>query len=42
MIVDFALIFKFIIEHFSREKLDFALMGGFALQSAGAELDDAK
>jgi len=33
--MDFALIFKFLIENLSREKIDFALMGGFALQAAG-------
>lgn len=33
--MDFALIFKFLIENFTREKIDFALMGGFALQAVG-------
>lgn len=33
--MNFALIFKFLIENLPREKIDFALMGGFALQSAG-------
>jgi len=33
--MNFALIFKFLIENLSREKIDFALMGGFALQAAG-------
>jgi len=33
--MDFALVFKFLIETFKRENIDFALMGGFALQTAG-------
>lgn len=33
--MNFALIFKFLIENLSHEKIDFALMGGFALQAAG-------
>ena len=33
--MNFALIFKFLIENFTREEIDFALMGGFALQAAG-------
>lgn len=33
--MNFALIFKFLVESLSREKIDFALMGGFALQAAG-------
>jgi hypothetical protein len=33
--MNFALIFKFLVENFTREKIDFALMGGFALQAAG-------
>lgn len=33
--MNFALIFKFLVENLTREKIDFALMGGFALQSAG-------
>jgi len=33
--MNFALILKFLIENFAREKIDFALMGGFALQSVG-------
>ena len=33
--MNFALIFKFLIENLTREKIDFALMGGFALQAAG-------
>ena len=33
--MNFTLIFKFLIENLSREKIDFALMGGFALQAAG-------
>lgn len=33
--VNFALIFKFLIENLAREKIDFAVMGGFALQAAG-------
>lgn len=31
----FELIFKFLIENLLREKIDFALMGGFALQAVG-------
>lgn len=33
--MNFNLIFKFLIENFKREKIDFALMGGFALQAFG-------
>lgn len=33
--MDFILVFKFILETFQREKIDFALIGGFALQVAG-------
>ncbi|MFH1996302.1 MAG: nucleotidyl transferase AbiEii/AbiGii toxin family protein [Candidatus Omnitrophota bacterium] len=33
--MNFALVFKFLIENLTREKIDFALMGGFALQAAG-------
>lgn len=33
--MNFALIFKFLIENLLREKIDFALMGGFALQAVG-------
>lgn len=33
--MDFILVFKFILETFKREKIDFALIGGFALQAAG-------
>jgi len=33
--MDFILVFKFILENFKREKIDFALIGGFALQSTG-------
>lgn len=33
--MDFALIFKYLIENFTREKIDFAVMGGFALQAVG-------
>lgn len=33
--MNFALILKFLIENFTREKIDFALIGGFALQAAG-------
>lgn len=33
--MNFALILKFLIENFTREKIDFALMGGFALQAVG-------
>ncbi|MDP2911437.1 MAG: nucleotidyltransferase family protein [Candidatus Omnitrophota bacterium] len=33
--MDFILIFKFLLETFKREKIDFALIGGFALQAAG-------
>jgi len=33
--MNFALIFKFLVENLTREKIDFALMGGFALQAAG-------
>lgn len=33
--MNFVLIFKFLIENLTREKIDFALMGGFAMQAAG-------
>ena len=33
--MDFILVFKFITETFRRENIDFALIGGFALQAAG-------
>jgi predicted nucleotidyltransferase len=33
--MDFATILKFIIEEFNREKIDFAIIGGFALQFSG-------
>ena len=33
--MNFALIFKFLVENLSREKINFALIGGFALQAAG-------
>jgi hypothetical protein len=33
--MDFLLVFKFLIENFNREKIDFALIGGLALQFAG-------
>jgi len=33
--MDFLLVFKFISETFKRENIDFALIGGFALQAAG-------
>ena len=33
--MDFALVFKFISETFKRENIDFALIGGLALQAAG-------
>ena len=33
--MDFALIFKFLIENLTRRKIDFALVGGFALQAVG-------
>jgi len=33
--MDFVSVFKFIIETFNREKIDFAIIGGFALQFAG-------
>lgn len=33
--MDFALVFKFIIEALKRENIDFALIGGFALQTVG-------
>ncbi|MFA4982498.1 MAG: hypothetical protein WC592_08555 [Candidatus Omnitrophota bacterium] len=33
--MNFALIFKFLVENLAREKIDFALMGGFALATAG-------
>lgn len=33
--MNFALIFRFLIESLTREKIDFALMGGFALQAVG-------
>lgn len=33
--MDFILVFKFLLETFQREKIDFALIGGFALQASG-------
>ncbi|MBF0216631.1 MAG: hypothetical protein HQL30_06515 [Candidatus Omnitrophica bacterium] len=33
--MDFKLVFSFLIDTFEREKIDFALIGGFALQAAG-------
>lgn len=33
--MDFLLVFKLIVETFTREKIDFAIIGGFALQFAG-------
>lgn len=33
--MDFILVFKFLLETFQREKIDFALIGGFALQAVG-------
>ncbi|MEA3485708.1 MAG: nucleotidyltransferase [Candidatus Aerophobetes bacterium] len=33
--MDFAAVFKFLIENFQREKIHFALIGGFALYVAG-------
>jgi len=33
--MDFELVFKFLIDTFERENIDFALMGGFALQASG-------
>jgi len=33
--MNFTLIFKFLVENLSREKINFALIGGFALQAAG-------
>lgn len=33
--MNFALIFKFLIDNFQREKIDCALMGGLALQASG-------
>ncbi|MEW6009156.1 MAG: nucleotidyltransferase [Candidatus Omnitrophota bacterium] len=33
--MDFAKVFKFIIEKFRQEKIDFAIIGGFALQFSG-------
>lgn len=33
--MDFVLVFKFLLETFKREKIDFALIGGLALQAAG-------
>ena len=33
--MNFALVSKFLIEVFTREKIDFALIGGFALQAVG-------
>ena len=33
--MDFVLVFKFIIETFNREKIDFAIIGGLALQFSG-------
>lgn len=33
--MDFILVFKYLLENFQREKIDFVLIGGFALQAAG-------
>lgn len=33
--MDFTTVFRFLIAEFSRRKIDFALVGGFALQAAG-------
>jgi len=33
--MDFILVFKFLLETFKHEKIDFALIGGFALQAVG-------
>jgi len=33
--MDFKFVFKFILESFTREKIDFAVIGGFALQFGG-------
>lgn len=33
--MDFAKVFKFIIEKFRKERIDFAIIGGFALQFSG-------
>jgi predicted nucleotidyltransferase len=33
--MDFAKVFKFIIENFRKERIDFAIIGGFALQFSG-------
>lgn len=33
--MDFILVFKFLLNAFEREKIDFALIGGFALQALG-------
>jgi len=33
--MDFALIFKFLVENLTRKKIDFAVIGGFALQAVG-------
>lgn len=33
--MDFILVFKFLLETFQRDKIDFVLIGGLALQSAG-------
>ena len=33
--MDFVLVFKFLIKTLNQEKIDFALIGGFALQAAG-------
>ncbi len=35
MTMDFVRVFKFLIEKFKQKKIDFALIGGFALYSAG-------
>ena len=35
MIMDFAIVLKFILEKFKEEAIDFALIGGFALQASG-------
>ena len=33
--MDFKLVFNFLIENFDREKIEYALIGGFALQASG-------
>src|SRR3989338_5678521 len=37
--MDFVSVFRFIIENFEREKIDFALIGGFALQGDKKDID---